>query len=107
MRHAPSIPMVCAFPIDPPFTTKNETAGDCFFNRVSRDGMHWCIESLGSRYSANIACLLGCVYNGEGPQNGQDLRQCEQECNEQFMSLVPVDESWLSTNATMFSKSRI
>ena len=39
LRFEPSIPMVCAHHIDQPFTTKNETAGQCFFNRISRDGM--------------------------------------------------------------------
>ena len=106
MRHAPSIPMVCAHPIEQPFSTKNETAGQCFFNKISRDGMHWCIETLGARYSASIACLLGCIYNnGKEQQNGMEVRKCEQECNDQFMSLVPVDEGWIGTNTTIYSKS--
>jgi hypothetical protein len=102
---APSIPMVCAYHIEQPFSTQNETAGDCFFNRISRDGMHWCVETLEARYAASIACLLGCVYNGDEPQNIAELRQCEQECNDQFMSLIPVDDSWIGSNTTIFSKS--
>ena len=104
MRHAPSIPMVCAYHIEDPFSIENKTAGQCFFNRISRDGMHWCVEALGPRYSASIACLLGCVYNGKGPSNSGDLRKCEQECNHQFMSIVPVHESWIGTNTTIFVK---
>ncbi|KAL7531048.1 hypothetical protein ACHAXR_007926 [Thalassiosira sp. AJA248-18] len=105
MKLAPSIPMVCAHHIEQPFSTKNKTAGQCFFNKISRDGMHWCIEALGSRFSANIACLLGCVYNGKEPQNTGELRKCEQECNDQFMSLIPVDQSWIGTNTTIFGKT--
>jgi hypothetical protein len=106
MRKAPSIPMVCAYPIKQPFSTKNGTAGKCFFNRISHDGMHWCVESLGPRYSASVACLLGCAYTGNEPQHALvELRRCERECNDQVMSLVPVDESWIVTNTTIFSQS--
>ena len=52
--------------------------------------MHWCIESLGPRYAASVACLLGCVYNGRGVGvlggEGKDeldvinVRECEGEC---------------------------
>ena len=104
MRFEPSIPMVCAYHIDEPFSTQNKTAGKCFFNRISRDGFHWCVESLGPRYSANIACLLGCVYNGKEPESDEQLRSCEQECNDQFMSLIPVDSSWIGNNTTLFSQ---
>ncbi|KAL9182202.1 hypothetical protein ACHAXT_012854 [Thalassiosira profunda] len=106
-QHAPSIPMVCAYHIDQPFSTKNETAGQCFFNKISRDGMHWCVETFGPRYAVSVACLLGCVYNGGGPDVAGDagVRRCEHECNDRFMSLTPVEESWIGTNATLYSKS--
>ena len=108
MPHAPSIPMVCAYHIEQPFSLEDETVEECFFNKISRDGMHWCVETLGPRYSASIACLLGCVYNNNGkwPQNEEAVRKCEQECNDQFMSLVPVDESWIGNNTTIYSKQR-
>lgn len=107
IRFEPSIPMVCAHHIDQPFTTKDEPAGPCLFNRISRDGMHWCVESLGPRYSASIACLTGCVYNGN-IYNGNKkitfdrstslkLRQCEQECNERLMTVSPVNPEWISS----------
>jgi len=109
-QYAPSIPMVCGHPLDS-WSAKNETPpkGPCLYNMISRDGMHWCIESLGPRYSASIACLLGCVYNGKHPddittKNVANVRQCEQECNDQLMSLVPVDGSWIGTNTTIYSK---
>jgi len=102
----PSIPMVCA---QPPGV--NEKSNACIRNRISSDGIHWCIETLGTRYSASIACLLGCVYNGDMKGNLEmknddtDLRQCERECNEQFMSIKPVDGSWIGNGMTLFSQS--
>ena len=102
----PSIPMVCA---QPPGVDEKSNA--CIRNRISSDGIHWCIETLGTRYSASIACLLGCVYNGdekgktEMKNDDTDLRQCEHECNEQFMSIKPVEESWIGNGMTLFSQS--
>eukprot|EP00581_Thalassiosira_minuscula_P011811 CAMPEP_0183722994 /NCGR_PEP_ID=MMETSP0737-20130205/14760_1 /TAXON_ID=385413 /ORGANISM="Thalassiosira miniscula, Strain CCMP1093" /LENGTH=586 /DNA_ID=CAMNT_0025953243 /DNA_START=506 /DNA_END=2263 /DNA_ORIENTATION=- len=112
-QYAPSISMVCGQTLDR-WSSRNATppyGRACLPNMISRDGMHWCVESLGPRYSASVACLLGCVYNHNGGtmypteeanDDGanveglglEDIRVCERECNEQFMSLVPVDESW-------------
>ena len=89
----------------------------CFYNRFSRDGMHWCVETIGPRYSASIACLLGCVYNDDmdkeyetGPNDKKDniissIRQCETECNQKFMSLLPVKEDWLDSKVNFHSTS--
>ena len=138
IQFEPSIPMVCAHKMDQPFTTKNETAEPCLFNRISRDGMvrlsptmllgpsfgidtfslanpsptwkHWCVESLGPRYSASIACLTGCVYNSNkrikfDQSTSLRLRQCEQECNERLMSVSPVNPEWISsTGLTLYSQ---
>lgn len=103
-----SIPMVCA---ERPIGT-NVTS--CVQNKVSPDGIHWCTSTLGPRYSASIACLLGCVYNGEfGYLFGvvdtfnivnKTVRVCEDECNQRFMSLVPVDDKWIDAGATLYSK---
>ncbi|KAL7487167.1 hypothetical protein ACHAW6_012772 [Cyclotella cf. meneghiniana] len=131
----PSIPMVCntppiceslstILPNGTPVRDINELCimnitadkSQCFFNRFSRDGMHWCVETLGPRYSASVACLLGCVYNGgehERYQNAsyddkikimEGVKQCQEECNERFMSGVPVDERWLHNNTVLYSK---
>ena len=109
----PSISMVCAQPPDPGI----KGGKDCIRNKISTDGMHWCIETLGPRYSASIACLLGCVYNGNGGEKEEDntkkkktdhdnvLRQCERECNDQFMSINPIDERWLDSDTTLFAQS--
>lgn len=104
----PSIPMVCA---QPPGV--NEKSNACIRNKISSDGIHWCIETLGSRYSASIACLLGCVYNGDVDSKEErrmknddtNLRECERECNEQFMSIKPVEKSWIGNGMTLFSQS--
>ena len=98
--------MVCA---QPPGV--NEKSNACIRNRISSDGIHWCIETLGTRYSASIACLLGCVYNGDEKEKMEmknddaGLRQCERRCNEQFMSIKPVEESWIGNEMTLFSQS--
>ncbi|KAL9185706.1 hypothetical protein ACHAXT_003483 [Thalassiosira profunda] len=99
----PSIPMVCAE--RPPKTTGKE-GKDCKRNRISTDGIHWCIETLGPRYAASIACLLGCVYNGKvvTMKDENDVRECERECNELLMALVPVDERWIGSETTIFSQ---
>ena len=81
---------------------------NCIRNKISTDGIHWCIETLGPRYAASIACLLGCVYNGEGEsatKNNDDVRTCERECNDQFMSLTPVDAGWVGSKTTIFSRA--
>lgn len=76
--------------------------------------MHWCVETIGGRYSASIACLLGCVYNESGERGGgeeefnttkENVRQCERECNEQFMSLFPVAERWIGSDTTLYARS--
>jgi len=55
--------------------------------KISSDGMHWCVETFGGRFTASIACLLGCVYNVARPPTDEEIRKCEQRCNDQFMSL--------------------
>jgi len=105
-----SICMVCAQPVFPRMNDKNVQVEDCMRNKISRDGIHFCVETLGPRYSASIACLLGCVYN-EKESNTKSktdlihLRQCEQECNDQFMTIRPVDEDWIRNGISLYSKS--
>ena len=88
--------------------------------------MHVCPEKVASRYAAGLACLIGCAYNGiermndnagskDNTQEQQGLpwevdeakiRSCERECNEQFMSVMPVEGSWIDTNTTLASFSK-
>ena len=81
----------------------------CNRNYLSSDGMHICPETLATRYGVSVACLLGCVYNQKSVVDNQqqhheiNLRACERECNEQFMSVMPVDESWIDSNTELAS----
>jgi len=58
----------------------------CRRNRVVEDGMHWCLESIGGRLMAGIACLLSCMTKQE-----EDSNDCEAQCNKLYMSLRPLD----------------
>lgn len=82
---------------------------DCIRNKISRDGIHWCIETLGPRFTASIACLLGCVYNERPPESSPEglasVRKCEKDCNDQFMTIRPVDEDWIRNGISLYSKS--
>lgn len=101
----PSKPQVCANRRQ--WYTDNKGGGkneQCDLNRISVDGSHWCVSSIGPRHSASVACLLGCVYNGRtdgGEMEG--VRECERSCNDQFMSIVPVDRRWIGTGMNIFS----
>ena len=65
------------------------------------------METLGPRFTASLACLLGCVFNGRlpgaTPGDHARVQQCEQECNERFMSLARVEEHLVGLGMTMFS----
>ncbi|KAL7530037.1 hypothetical protein ACHAXR_004550 [Thalassiosira sp. AJA248-18] len=104
----PSIPMVCSKKPPP------ESGGAyCERNILFNDGMHMCTETLAARLGSAIACLLGCVYNRRGggskTEENSDttkstllerrelkIRACERQCNEQFMSVMPMKESWIN-----------
>ena len=105
----PPVCMVCANKTYPVVNEKNQTVDECLRNKISRDGLHWCVESLGPRYAASVACLLGCVYNGDNPSSTSHdanyVRKCEQKCNDQFMSVQPVDDEWILSQKSLFSKS--
>jgi hypothetical protein len=73
----------------------------CERNSISKDGMHWCMETIGGRVFAGTSCLLACAFNNETRDGSTDsattsttaIRQCEQRCNDDFMSLKSVDVS--------------
>jgi len=114
MNHHPhSIPTVCSkmgeeFIYDNHQLKRVELRRQCRYNSVMLDGLHWCMSSVGPRYHAGLSCLLGCAYNRSGKKSSrkEELRQieeCERLCNDQFMSLVPINESWLEKEATLYS----
>jgi hypothetical protein len=84
--------------------TKNHT---CPKNKISPDGMHWCMEYLGSRLSTSIACLLGCAFNVYSYRSSdgafQNVQFCQKVCNDSFMSVAPVDHRCVDGNLTIYS----
>jgi hypothetical protein len=63
--------------------------------------MHPCLEAIGGRIFASLACLLRCVYNHHETESNEGkgfIRACEQDCNNRFMSLMPVDGSLIDGN---------
>lgn len=51
---------------------------------------------------------MGCIYNSvpiaTNANDQKKVRQCERVCNERFMSLVPVDVSWVENDLELSSK---
>jgi hypothetical protein len=74
-KHPQSVPQTCA---------EQVVQGTCQRNLLSLDGMHLCMETLGGRINAAIACLLGCAFNDDAPKP-ISLDQCEHDCNQKFM----------------------
>jgi hypothetical protein len=74
-------------------------ASECRLNSITYDGMHPCMSTVGGRLVAGLACLIACAHNQE--LGREELRTCEAECNDRFMSLNPVPEAdlidWTST----------
>ena len=57
---------------------------------VTADGIHWCIEEMGERMNAAIACLSECSLKKDDINAMMGIRQCEKHCNDQYMNIVPV-----------------
>lgn len=94
-----SIPMVCS-----DLESLGVSRDKCNRNYLFSDGMHVCPERLSFRYGVGLACLIGCVYNRDDDDPGQDgIRGCERECNDLFMSVVPIDNDWVDGNVTLAS----
>lgn len=102
-------------------TSLGSTRAKCNRNYLFSDGMHTCPETLASRFSAGLACLIGCVYNTATTENKNTtieqqnqeqhlrledgIRECERECNRQFLSVVPIDEAFIDSNTAIASFS--
>lgn len=92
-----SIPFFCGQRPETTNTTSTPLPTACRQNLLTFDGIHWCMETIGGRVTAGIACLLACAHNNN---HGTKLllRQssswtttdtdCERRCNNEFMSLA-------------------
>jgi hypothetical protein len=61
---------------------------DCRRNVLLKDGLHFCMESLGPRLYANWACLIQCSFG-----KSEVLRKCERGCNQKtFYFDVPMTD---------------
>lgn len=61
----------------------------CKKNQVSCDGMHWCMETIGGKVVAALACLMQCPLKNGSPEEIVQVQECEEECNSRFMSMKP------------------
>jgi hypothetical protein len=100
-----SIPFVCGERVSA-VTTVNVASNQttvlrpttCATNRITYDGIHWCMESISGRVLAGLACLLGCFHNHNDGNGSMDeakvttMKRCEQGCNIEFMSLERMRE---------------
>jgi len=57
---------------------------------ITSDGIHWCMDILGGRLNAALACLLRCSLRDI--EEFDDIVVCEKRCNQQYMSLNEI--SW-------------
>ena len=80
-RHAKSLTHTCG-------KLDSDNATDCKVkNMFSMDGQHWCMNIVGQRINAALACLLKCSTDYE---KGGELLDCEGRCNSKYMNLSPV-----------------
>ena len=85
--HTRSIGHVCA----PPRVPANAT--QCVnFNKITYDGQHLCLSTIGGRAMAGLACVIRCAYSMD--QNTPLMHACQDACNEQYMSLEEIDPSY-------------
>lgn len=98
------IPQVCAD------KRNNTMTFNCLLNYISVDDMHWCTETVGASFTAGLACLLGCAFNNcaaddrevnAGGRSVSPIDLCEEECNNRFMALSPVDQKWIDANLSI------
>jgi hypothetical protein len=86
-KFTPAQAHVCARKMNP-----KSRFGECIRNHLSYDGMHWCMETIGGRVNAGLACLIGCVHNDEAECSDErhlQVQQCARTCNNHFMRIQP------------------
>ena len=70
-------------------------AADCVQNNLFNDGMHLCMNRIGFRIEATLACLIDCAYNDNSAN--QSIQRCEQACNDRFLSMRPIPDDEITT----------
>ena len=56
----------------------------CWNTLYSLDGMHWCMDKVGGKINGAVACLVQCL---ENKWKFGKLKDCENVCNHNFMSM--------------------
>lgn len=90
-----SVPHACGSP------ELNPDRQQCIRNFYSRDGMHFCMEGIGSRLIAGQACILACVFNdtnGSRNKSRSEIQECTTRCNDQYMSIKPIEQNMFDAN---------
>ena len=67
----------------------------CIQNSLFNDGMHLCMNRIGFRIEAALACLIDCAYNGDS--RSKNISRCEQACNDRFLSMRPIPDDEITT----------
>jgi len=70
--------------------TKTNKSSDCPRNAIYVDGMHLCMKNVAGRIQAGIACLISCAYPQVPSYSLLEVSDCEQLCNEKYMSVAPL-----------------
>ena len=70
--------------------TQTTNSSDCPRNGIYVDGMHLCMNNVAGRIQAGIACLISCAYPQPPIYSLLEVSDCEQQCNEKYMSVAPV-----------------
>lgn len=85
----------------------NPDRAQCIRNYYSKDGMHFCMEGIGGRIVAAKACLLACAFNNNNniketsdKNYGSEMQQCAARCNDQYMSLKPLENNMFDKELT-------
>ncbi|KAL7563822.1 hypothetical protein ACA910_019553 [Epithemia clementina (nom. ined.)] len=66
----------------------------CKRNMISVDGMHFCMNQIGGRLVAAVACILQCFYSSDENNDRESVAKtklCAQSCNERFLTLGPME----------------
>lgn len=69
----------------------------CVQNAITRDGMHLCMNIVGPRIAAGLACQLQCIYHhysfNDITMDNPSSTSCAEACNDQYMSATAMVQS--------------